>query len=235
MAGLNIFIISSGILINPGLNVNAMNPPKNVITQKNKWEAMGGHSPMVALFNSIHPLSKEAIDYLDLKSFPLSVNKGKYLLKANHANNHLYLVTKGVVRGFMIEENKEITTWINAENEIVGSIRNLGIPSVVSEENIQVIENAQLIGIEYSCVEYMYENFYESNIIARIILEESYRDAEERAFISRIPSAEKKYKRFMQTKPDLIDRISLKYIASFLGITQETLSRIRTRESKNKT
>ena len=209
-----------------------MNPAKKAITPNNKWETMGGHSPMVALFNSIHPLSKEAIDYLDLKSFLLSVNKGKYLLKANQANNNLYLVTKGVVRGFMVEENKEITTWINEENEIVGSIRSLGIPMAVSEENIQVIENAQFIGIEYSCVEYMYENFPESNIIARIILEDSYRDAEERAFISRIPSAEKKYKRFIQTKPDLINRISLKYIASFLGITQETLSRIRTRESK---
>ena len=211
-----------------------MNTAINSIPVTSKWETMGGHSPMVALFNSIHPISKEAIEYLDLKSYPLKVNKGKFLLKANQANNQLFLITKGVVRGFMVEENKEITTWINEENEIVGSIRSLGLPWAVSEENIQVIETAHLIGIEYSCIEYMYSNFPESNIIARIILENSYRDAEERAFICRIPSAEKKYLRFMKTKPDLINRISLKYIASFLGITQETLSRIRTRESKNK-
>lgn len=115
---------------------------------------------------------------------------------------------------------------------MVGSIRGLGLPPQVSEENVQVIENANLIGLEYSCVEYLYEHYPESNIIARIILEESYRAAEERAYIGRIPSAEKRYKRFIETKPELADRISLKYIASYLSMTQETLSRIRKRKTR---
>src|SRR5690606_41475513 len=102
----------------------------------------------------------------------------------------------------------------------------------VSEENIQVIENAQLVGLEYRSLEYLYKHFPESNIVARIMLEEIYRAAEERAYISRIPSAEKKYKRFIKTSPGLVDQISLKYIASYLSMTQETLSRIRTREAK---
>ncbi|MBA2498509.1 MAG: Crp/Fnr family transcriptional regulator [Chitinophagaceae bacterium] len=197
-----------------------------------KWSETGGHSPMVPLFNSIHPISKGAVDFLNNKSYPVRVNKGKFLLKAGQVPDRLFLLRKGVVRGFIKEEKKEITTWITGENELVSSIRGLGLPPLVSEENIQVIESAQLVGLEYRCIDYMYKHFPESNIVARIILEEIYRAAEERAFISRIPSAEKKYKRFIDTKPELADRISLKYIASYLSMTQETLSRIRTREAR---
>ncbi len=197
-----------------------------------KWSTMGNHSPMVTLFNNIHPLSQGAIDYLDASSYPVSVNKGKFLLKAGQVPDRLFLLIKGVVRGFIKDENKEITTWITGENELVGSIRGLGLPPLISEENIQVIETAQLVGLEYKCINYMYTHFPESNIVARIILEDIYRAAEERAYISRIPSAEKKYKRFMETKPNLINLISQKYIASYLSMTQETLSRIRTRETK---
>ena len=86
-----------------------------------------------------------------------------------------------------------------------------------------------MVGIPYSTIEFLYEKYPETNIIGRKVLEESYRDAEERAFISRIPSAELKYKRFLETKGDLINRIPLKFIASYLGMTLETLSRIRSR------
>ena len=187
---------------------------------------------MVALFNSIHPLTQGAIDYINASSYPVSISKGKFLLKEGQVPDRLFLLTKGVVRGFIKDDNKEITTWITGENELVGSIRGLGLPPQVSEENIQVIESAHLVGLEYSCIEYLYKHFPESNIVARIMLEQIYRAAEERAYISRIPSAEKKYKRFIETSPNLVNRISLKYIASYLSMTQETLSRIRTRESK---
>lgn len=209
-----------------------MIPTTTTSSRIQKWSTLDNHSPMVALFNNIHPISQAAIDYLDASSYPVSMSKGKFLLKAGQIPDRLYLLTKGVVRGFIKDENKEITTWITGENELVSSIRGLGLPPIVSEENIQVIEPAQLVGLEYKHIDYMYKHFPESNIVARIMLEEIYRAAEERAYISRIPSAEKKYKRFIETKPKLVNQISLKYIASYLSMTQETLSRIRTREAK---
>jgi CRP-like cAMP-binding protein len=76
-------------------------------------------------------------------------------------------------------------------------------------------------------VETIYNRHPEANIIGRIILEESYRAAEERAFLCRIPSAELRYRFFLEKSPQLVNRISLKYIASYLGMTLETLSRMR--------
>jgi len=66
--------------------------------------------------------------------------------------------------------------------------------------------------------------------VARRLWEDNYRGAEERAYLGRIPSAEKKYKKFIEKNPNLMNRIPLKYIASYLGMTVETLCRIRARQ-----
>jgi len=194
------------------------------------WEIFGGHSPIATFFNSVHPINKEAIAELDKGTWPVAIKKGKFLIKAGGSGEFLYFVLKGVIRAYIVEEGKEITTWINEENELVGSIRNLGL-EVPSEEHVQAIEHSELIAIPYALIQHMYDTYPESNIIGRKILEESYRDAEERAYISRIPSAEKKYKRFIETRSGLANRVPLKYIASYLGMTLETLSRIRNRRS----
>lgn len=194
-----------------------------------KWNTSNGHSPLAEFFNQIHPLPDAAITIVDNGTFPVSVQRGKFLMKPGNTDDQYYLILKGAMRAYIKEEGKEITTWINEENEIVGSIRSLG-RNVPCEEYIQAIEDTELIGIPYSLVQSLYEQFPEANIIGRIILEQSYRDAEERAFISRIPSAEKKYKRFIETRAQLVNRVSLKYIASYLGMTLETLSRVRSRK-----
>ncbi|MGC4036973.1 MAG: Crp/Fnr family transcriptional regulator [Chitinophagaceae bacterium] len=194
-----------------------------------KWESTNGHSPVSIFLNAVYPIRDEIFEIMDRETFPVNLAKGKFLMKpGNNTGEFIYLIIKGVIRAFIKEDGKEITTWINEENEIVGSIRSLGLYRP-SDEYLQAIEDTYLIGIPYRMVEFLYDNFPEANIIGRKILEESYRDAEERAYICRIPSAEKKYRRFIETRPQLINRVSLKYIASYLGMTLETLSRVRSR------
>lgn len=182
-------------------------------------------------FNAIYPLSKKATSFIRSMSYPLAIKRGDFLIKPGEKTNHLYLIKKGVIRGFIIEDDKEVTTWINEEKEVVSSIRNLGTDKC-SEEYLHAIEDCELTGIAYSAIEYLYNNFPASNRIGRIILEESYRAAEERAFICRINNAYKRYERFMLTQGNLINRIPLKYIASYLNMTIETLSRLRKKSVK---
>ena len=80
-----------------------------------------------------------------------------------------------------------------------------------------------------SDVERLYQKFPELNIVVRKILMRYYRDAEYRAVLARIPGADKKYEFFLAHYPQLVNRIPLKVIASFLGLRYETLSRIRSR------
>lgn len=188
-------------------------------------------SPICDFFASIHPLSKDAAACIAHGTFPEKIAKGKYLIKPGTNNTCLYFIVKGVIRGFIKEQGKEITTWINEENEIVGSIRNLGL-DIPSEEYLQAVETTRLIALPVELIEHLYTHFPEMNIIGRKILEENYRGAEERAYICRLPSAEKRYKRFLQKRGSLLNRIPLRLVASYLGMTVETLSRIRSKKNE---
>lgn len=202
---------------------------KMIGTEKtNKWHNYNGISPLAFLLNKIYPLSPEAVFHINQHTNPAFIKKGKFLISPFEENENLYLIIKGVIRGYIKEEGKEITTWINEENEIVGSIRNLGLKAVTTEY-LQALEDSVLIAIPKTLIEFLYEHFPETNIAGRILLEDNYRGAEERAYVCRIPSAEKRYKRFLETQPSLLNRIPLKYIASYLGMTLETLSRVRTK------
>ncbi|MDP4263960.1 MAG: Crp/Fnr family transcriptional regulator [Bacteroidota bacterium] len=200
---------------------------------KEHWENEGGLSPLAAFVNHIHPVSDEVIAYINQHSYPLHVERGDYLLKAGETCGHLYFIRKGAIRGYVKEDSKEVTTWITAENEMVTSIRGLSSQEP-SLENIQAIEHCDLVVAPFEALQYLYEHHVEVNIVGRKLLEKYYRDAEERAFISRIPNAGKRYCHFLNTKPNLANRIPLKYIASYLGMTIETLSRIRSARQKAK-
>lgn len=190
------------------------------------WIEQKSPSPFSHFASRYYPIREEALRYIDEHTFQIEIERGELLVKSGELCPHLYLVLKGVLRGYCENKKKQITTWITAENELVTSIRSFDFqkPSV---ENIQALEDCTLIAVNYQDLHYLYENFMEMNVIARKILEQYYREAEERAFISRLTSAADKYDHFLSTKRDLHNRIPLKYIASYLGITLETLSRIR--------
>ena len=186
----------------------------------------------IATLDFFHPLSNEIKKYFIDHSYATSFRKGKLLLKSGQVCEHLYFIKKGAVRGFIKEGTKDITTWITAENEIVSSIYGLDNKHPAFE-NIQAIENCELLVISYDDYQDLFIKFPEFNIVARKVLQKYYQDAEGRAFIARLTKAENKYKFFLTRYGHFVNRIPLKYIASFLGITLETLSRVRKRLSIN--
>ncbi|MBC6110037.1 Crp/Fnr family transcriptional regulator [Pedobacter fastidiosus] len=196
------------------------------LSDEDRWKRFNNFSPLISIFKKFHPLNDEIERRINQHTFPVSYKKNKFLVSPVDRNKYLFLIVKGVVRGFIKDGKTEITTWIAKENEVVGTIRNLWIEGD-SEEYLQALEDVELIAIPHVLSDYLYENFPEANIVGRKMMELYYRSAEERAYLCRISSAEKRYKRFLLSFPDLINRVSLKYIASFLGVRLETLSRIR--------
>lgn len=178
--------------------------------------------------NGIYPLNKLLTSYLSEKLTTVSIKKGRYLVSPLDKEEQLFFLVKGVVRGFTKLGDKKITTWLETENNWIGRIRNFDYPGD-AEEYIEAIEDCKLICIDRKILQQIYENYIEVNFIGRIVVERSYAAAEERAFIARLPSARSKYMRFLQTYPHMMERIPLKHIASFLGVSEETLSRVRTK------
>ena len=159
--------------------------------------------------------------------------KGDLLLAAGQVCEHIYFIKKGSVRGFIKEGDKDITTWITAENELVTSIYGLS-KKRPALENMQALEDCEMLTLTLADLENLYLQFPEFNIVTRKLLERYYQDAEGRAFIARLTNAENKYTQFLATYGHLSNRIPLKYIASFLGMTLETLSRVRKRLSSKR-
>jgi CRP-like cAMP-binding protein len=187
---------------------------------------------LIQTLNYFHPLGGDVTEYLKKRAVPFSFRKGKLLLKAGDICEYIYFIRKGAVRGFIREGTKEITTWITAENELVTSISALD-KEEPSTENMQAIEDCETLAITYADLHDLYTLFPEFNIVTRKLLQQYYQDAEGRAFIARLTNAENKYKLFLVRYGHLANRIPLKYIASFLGMTLETLSRVRRRLSSN--
>jgi CRP-like cAMP-binding protein len=187
---------------------------------------------VIDYFNSIYPLSKVLTSYLSEKLKIVAFKKGRYLVSPLDKEDLLFFLVEGAVRGFTRIGDKKITTWLEVENNWVGRIRDFDCPGVT--EYIEALEDCKLIYIDKKTLHHIYDNYMEVNYIARIVIEKSYSAAEERAFIARLPSAKLKYIRFLEIYPHLIERIPIKHIASFLGISEETLSRVRTGMLKEK-
>jgi CRP-like cAMP-binding protein len=199
----------------------------NHLLQKNLlYELMSPQWPLVDFINRIYPLTEEIIEFMSSRTTFKKVSKGKFLLKPGDYCKEYYYIHKGILRSYIKHGEKEITIWINPEGEITTSIRSIA-GSRVSDEYIQVIENAELVVIPFGAMQELYERFPEMNKVGRMLLEEYYAASEERVYIARLPNAQARYQHFINSRPELLNRIPLKYVASYLGITLETLSRLR--------
>ena len=181
---------------------------------------------LVYVLQQLHPISNDIALFFQKHSLSYTYKKGKHLLKTGEVCKHLYFLNKGVIRGYIKDAGRDITTWITSENELVTSISSFDLqkPAI---ENIQALEDCELISMTYKNLQKLYDRFPEFNIVGRKVYQSYYRDAENRALIARLTNAEKKYRYFLTVHCHLANRVPLKYIASYLGINLETLSRVR--------
>jgi CRP-like cAMP-binding protein len=130
------------------------------------------------------------------------------------------------VRGYFVSDKVDVTTWISFDSEIFTSITGF-FKNEPARENIQCLEDTHCEYLEYQDFQHCLRNFPEMREINRIMMVEYYIHAENRAFMTRIPSAQKRLNYyFSNTDPKMITRVPKKYLASFLAMRPETLSRI---------
>ncbi|RYY40478.1 MAG: Crp/Fnr family transcriptional regulator [Chitinophagaceae bacterium] len=188
-------------------------------------------APLLQMLCSAGPVSAKLAAFVTAKATPLSLKKGKLLLKEGELCTHIFFIRSGVLRGFIRNGTTDTTTWITTENEMAASISSF-VHQVEAPDYIQALEDCELLAISHADMETAYEQYPPFNLIARKFYEKYYVDAENRALLVRLKSADAKYTNLLRKQPELANRIPLKYIASYLGITLETLSRVRKRLSQ---
>ncbi|MCX2575897.1 Crp/Fnr family transcriptional regulator [Pedobacter sandarakinus] len=189
--------------------------------------------PLISYLTLFNPLSNEFKTYLEEHCQQVNVRKNKYILSPIDNNNSIFFIVKGVARAFVKEDKKDISTRFSFENEFIEAIRNPNEVDIHSIEYLQAIEDCELIRIPYQNNDFIYSHFPESGIIARKLLTLFYHASSERSILSRIPSALGRYNRLLSSSID-ISRIPQRYLASYLGIRLETLSRIRNKAIDNR-
>lgn len=189
--------------------------------------------PVLQMLNTFHPVGKGIEQHLLKNAYCRNIPKGKYLLRNGEICENIYFVKKGLLRGFIQEEDRETTIWFASENEMVATIRSF-LLQIATVENVQAVEDCELLAISFSDLNKLYQKYPSFNIIGRKITEFNYISADNRAYITRLHNAEKKYELFLESYSHLANRLQVTYVASFLGITIETLSRIRTKTSTRK-
>lgn len=189
--------------------------------------------PLLHLCNSIIPLSdalkERLMSLLCVDTFP----KKTLLLKEGQISNYIYFIEKGFVRSFYQKGNQEITSWFMQENDFFFSVNSF-INRQPSQEYIETIEESTLCYIHYDELQKMYREFIEFNIVGRVLTEKYYVLCEERLQSIRKQRSEERYQFLLSYHTQILQRAPLKYVASYLGISLETLSRIRSKSNKPK-
>lgn len=176
----------------------------------------------------LEPLDASFIKTTETHTINITIKKNALLpIEVNGENEYIFFIIKGLVRAYIFDEGKDITAWLAAENNLVGNFRNPTASKPTYIEHFQALEDSELLVIPYSFIDKLYLDFPETNILARKLMAIHYHIAQERAILSRIPSAEVRYKKFNEGHPTLRFRVPIKYLATYLGMRIETLSRIR--------
>lgn len=178
--------------------------------------------------NNYYRLSEEAQQALHDCFEKITLAKNDFLLTEGKSCRHLYFLEKGVLRGFYNLEEKEITHWFGFENDFVTSFHSF-ITGEASVENIQLLEGSILWRIAKEKLTDLFDRYHEIERLVRIINEKYYIRLEERYVNAQFKTAAERYENLLLQSPHIIERVSLGHIASYLGISQETLSRIRSR------
>ena len=181
------------------------------------------------MLQSIHTLSQSLIDALNERLQVRNFKKREIVLEEGQVCNNIYFIESGFFKSFHLKDGKEVTQWFMKSGDVIISVSSF-YKRKPSYESIQAMEDGVVYFISYDDLQYIYENFMEFNFIGRVLTEKYYLLSEERLFGMRKQKAEERLNLLLENHPHILQQASRTDIASYLGISLETLSRIRSRK-----
>jgi CRP-like cAMP-binding protein len=172
-------------------------------------------------------MTHDELDVMEGILVPMKFAKGELILKEGDTCRNIYWVAKGLVRQFYYKNEKELTEYMTTENSIVMSIESL-FKEEPSRQQIQALEPTILFALPKAALEREAVRNVNIQMLYRKILEESLIISQVHADMLRFESAQERYAKLVKRSPQLVLRAPLVYIASYLQMTPETLSRVRT-------
>lgn len=163
-------------------------------------------------------------DCLQVKHLP----KGEHFVREGQTCNQIGFLNTGITRVYYLVDGKEYTSYFNFENRnpLVSAFTSF-ITRKPSQENVHVIQDAELLLFNYEQLQGLYDASPNIQKLGRLMAENNYVLSIERIYSLQHRSAQERYLELLEIYPSLINHVPHHYVASYLGITPEALSRVR--------
>lgn len=162
------------------------------------------------------------LPYLSVKH----IKAGDYFLKQGKISKNIGFIEKGLLRLYYLNDGKEVTNCFCKENTITCSFRSL-ITQSPTDTAIQAIEDSKLLVLTYDSMQELYKKDLFWQQMGRLAAENEFIIADCHNRFLRDLSATERYLQILNDENDLLQRVPLNYLATYLQVAPETLSRIR--------
>jgi CRP-like cAMP-binding protein len=191
------------------------------------------HDRLLQVLTAAHPLTEAFEDALVQELVPLSLPAHYILLEAPRTASHLYFLNKGFAMGYRYREGRKEVEEFWVPGQFIVSVRSF-FEQRGAEEFIQVITPSELWCIGYERFIELLHAFPEGNSLQRILMSECYEHYRERLRETVRLSGGDRYRKLVQEYPAIEQLVSQEQIASYLGITPQSLSRIKRQHKRDK-
>lgn len=182
---------------------------------------------LIYYLNKWSDISKEDEATIIAAFEPISIKKKKDLLVSGEVCKYLYFITQGCLRSFYIDsKGVEHIYQIRMDNSWISDLKSF-FSQVPSEYNIEALEDSHLLRISNEGMELLLEEIPKLERYFRILFQKAYVNALTRLNATMWKTAMDRYHDMLKEHPEIFQRVPLVHIASYLGITPESLSRIR--------
>ena len=171
-------------------------------------------------------MAHDELDILESILVPMKFARGEKVVESGDVSDAIYYVERGMVREFYFKNNKSVTEYLAADGTIVMSIESL-FREEPSKLVIEALEPTLVYALPKKRLEVVALLIVNIQIVYRKILEESLIISQRRADLLRFESAKDRYLKLCKLNPKVIMKAPLVYVASYLQMTPETLSRVR--------
>jgi CRP/FNR family transcriptional regulator, anaerobic regulatory protein len=190
--------------------------------------------PLLDYFDRIMPLNQEEKEIVTAKFQPRLFRKRQFVLQEGNVCTQIYFVVRGLLRMYKIDD-KGITHVLQfaTENHWINDLGSFHkkIPSTL---NIDALEDTVVLQTSYEDLIALYISVPKLDRILRVLTENAYVRLQERLMQNISSTAEERYQAFLETYPNLTNRLPQVHIAAFLGVTPEFLSRMRSKLAKTR-
>lgn len=189
---------------------------------------LGHMENLLAYIHTLVPLSGASLDILRPALTTLTYAKNQYLLKAGEVCNALFFVSEGYCRAFYDKQGQEINTAFFFENDIATNINSFATGEA-SEFSIVAAEDVAVVRFDKQTLRAVSQQDPQIEKLGRKCLQLIAAKQEKHAAMYKLMTAQERYEYVEKHSPEVLQRVSLTQLSSYLGVARETLSRIRSR------